>query len=68
MFLKFMLSKDVRPYRGIDISNMRTEEEWEGGRLGRWKRWERKIMGLTDSPYHAYQTVKWAKELAIVNI
>ena len=26
------------------------------------------MMGLADSPYHAFQAVTWAKELALVNI
>ena len=37
----------------------------EVGRLGGWERWERKIMGTTDSPYHEYQELTWAKELAL---
>ena len=28
VFLDFMLSKDVRLYCGVDISNVRIEEEW----------------------------------------
>ena len=50
IFLNFTLSKDVRPYCRVNISNMRTEEEWERGILGGWERWERKMMGITDSP------------------
>ena len=34
MFLNFILSKDVRTYCGVDISNMRTEEEWGGSKVG----------------------------------
>ena len=54
MLLNFMMSKEVRPYCRLDISKVLTEEEREGGVIGRWERWERKIMVMTDSPYHAY--------------
>ena len=35
MFLKFMLSEKVMPFCGMYVSNVRTEEEWERGPLGR---------------------------------
>ena len=44
---------------------MRTEEEWENHRIGGLERWERNIMGLTDSPYHACQAVTWAKGIVM---
>ena len=66
-FLDFMLSKDGTPYCRVDIINFLTEEEWEGGRLVVWERWDRKMMGLADSPYHVCQAVTRAKELALVN-
>ena len=44
---------------------MRTEEERENHRSGGWERWERKMMGLKKSPYHAYQAVKLAKCIAM---
>ena len=28
---------------------------------GGWERWERKMMGITDSPYYACQVVTWDK-------
>ena len=40
---------------------MRIEEEWVNHRSGGWEMWELKMMGLTDSPYHACQAVTWAK-------
>ena len=57
MLLKFMLIQQVRPFCGVDFSNVGTEEYWERGHIGRWERWYRKMMGLTDSPYHACQEV-----------
>ena len=47
IFLNFMLSKEVRPYCGVDISNYRIEKGWERGRPGGWDIWEREMMGLT---------------------
>ena len=36
IFLNFMLSKDVRPYCGVYISQVRTEEDWAGVILRGW--------------------------------
>ena len=55
-----MLSKEVRPYYGVNISKDRKEEGQEIGKLGGWDIWEINMMGLTDLPYHAYQAVKRA--------
>ena len=34
----------------VSISSVWTEEEWEGGRLGVWEIWERKLMGPPIKP------------------
>ena len=52
IILRFILSKEVRPYFGVDKSNVCTEDYWEGGRLGVWGGWESKMMGLAHSHYH----------------
>ena len=57
----------MRPFCGVDVSNVRTEEDLERSCLGRWGRWDRKMMGLKISPYYACQAVKWAKATALVN-
>ena len=62
-----MLSKAFRNYCGVNIGNIRTEEEWEKGGLGRWDTREKRMVGLTDSPYHACQAVKWSNVMAIEN-
>ena len=67
MFLKFMLSEEVRPFCTVDVSNVRNGEDWERVYLGGWEIWERNMMGLTDSPYHACQTVTWARKIALGN-
>ena len=61
MFLNSMFSEEVRSFCWVDITNMRTEKEWERHRSGVWEKWDQKMMGITDSPYHAYQAVTWAK-------
>ena len=53
MFLNFLLSGEVRPFCGMDLAKVRTEENWERNVLGGLERWDRKIMGIKDSPYHA---------------
>ena len=61
IFLTFILSEEVISLCGVDTTNLRTEEEWEKCRSGGWEMWERKMMGLTDSPYHACKAVTWEK-------
>ena len=43
--------------------NALTEEGLENYRPGGWEIWERKIMGLTDSTYHAFQVMTRSKGL-----
>ena len=47
------------------MTNVCTEEEWGKDRSGGWEIWERNIMGLTDSTYHAFQVVTWAEIVAL---
>ena len=67
MFLNFMLSEKVRTLCNMDVSNIRTEEDWERDSLGGWERWEIKMTVLTDSLYHAFKTVIWANTIALGN-
>ena len=67
MFPNFMLSKEVRPYYRVDIRDVRTEEEWEKGRLGGWKRLERNMTGLTNSSYNDCQAVIWDKDMKMID-
>ena len=41
--------------------------EWEGSRESNWERWERKIVGLVDSPHHACQAVVIARDAILEN-
>ena len=65
IFLNFMLSKEVRPYCSVDISNIQTEEEWQNVILGGWEIRERKMMGLKYFPYYERQVLKWVNEMAL---
>ena len=47
------------------VSNVRTEDYWEIVCIVGWERWERKIMGLTNSPYHTCQEVTWSKTIVL---
>ena len=60
-----MLSEGVRPFCGVELKNVRNEEEQEKPRPGGWEIWERKIMGLTDLPYHVCQAVMWDRGVAL---
>ena len=62
MFLKYKQSEKVSPYCGIEINQVRTQEGWESGILGRWDIQKRNMMVMTDSSYHACQAVLREKE------
>ena len=61
MFINFMLREEVRSFCGVDITNVRIEEDWESHMSGGWEKWEMNIMGLIDLPYHTCQAVTWDK-------
>ena len=59
MFLNFLLHEELQQLSGVDISHVRSPNpkhtEWERSRKGKWERWTRNWMGLTDSPYRSIQ-------------
>jgi hypothetical protein len=59
MFLNFLLSEELKQLSGVDVSHVRSTDPrdtaWEESRAGRWERWCRNWMGLTDSPYRSIQ-------------
>ena len=65
MFYNFFLHEDLRRFCGVDITLLRSGEDWEAGRPRSWERWCRAMMGLTDSPYRAVQIILWAKEIIL---
>ena len=72
MFLCFNLHPDMRPYAGVDVRLIKTEdrgkqETWEANRTRSFERWSRNFMGMRDSPYRSMQMMLMAKYLAYGN-
>ena len=68
MFLNFMLDPKLRPYCGVDVSEIRSDDqEFEQGRRSSWEAWCRLWMGQTDSPYLAVQCLLWGEEIILGN-
>lgn len=66
MFLNFMLDPKFRPYCGVDVSGIRSDDPlFEQGRRSTWEAWCRLWMGQTDSPYLAVQCMLWAEEIIL---
>jgi hypothetical protein len=71
MFLNFPLDINLRPYVGIDVSDLRARlKEIDNiprsvlenkGRL--FLRWERCLMGLRSSPFNACKAMGWADDI-----
>ena len=65
MILILMFGGEVWPYYGTDINHLCSEDnlEWKKYWSLNWEILERKMMGLTDSPYNAYQSVIISREI-----
>ena len=71
MFLNFPLDEDLRPYAGVDVTQMREElvrlgimPEGTSERDGRiFVRWVRCLMGLRSSPYNAARAMGWLDDI-----
>ena len=71
MFLNYMLHASIVPYAGIDITECQLPienppviskpEVKEGGRV--WERWNRCMMGFTQSPYNAIKACHHSEEI-----
>jgi hypothetical protein len=48
MFLNFMLDPDIRPFAGVDLTELFADEAM--AKIF-WERWERMLMGFKPSPY-----------------
>ena len=60
MFLNYFLDEELRPYAGIDVT------ELEDGAEGRvFEQWVRTLMGFRCSPYIATQTFAWSEEIVV---
>lgn len=59
MFLNYFLDEEIRPYAGVDVS------ELEGGNKRIFEQWIRTLMGFRCSPYIATQTFAWGEEIIL---
>jgi hypothetical protein len=66
MFLNYPLDIRIRPYAGVDITELVPRElRLEAIRI--LERWVRTLMGFCPSPYIATQTFAWGEEIIIGN-
>ena len=60
-----MLSAEVIPLCGLDVTNVRKQEVWEKDISGVWEKWEKKMMGLIDSSYNKCRAVIFNRRVAL---
>ena len=71
MFLNYWINDELRPYVGVDVTNMgeRSEDKYgnvtfisedKNGKI--WERWERTLMGFQSSPYICTQMFSWSED------
>ena len=66
MFLNYPLDIRIRPYAGVDITELVPRElRLEAIRI--LERWVRTLMGFCPSPYIATQTFAWGEEIIVGN-
>ena len=64
MFLNFMLDPRLRPYAGVDLTQI-YQKQGPRGLIQVWKRWERTGMGFCISPYIAIKQCAIAQEVIL---
>lgn len=62
MFLNYALDLDLRPYAGVDVS------ELEDGTKRVLERWNRMLMGFSPSPFICTQTFAWSEEIILGDV
>jgi hypothetical protein len=62
MFLNYALDLDLRPYAGIDVTELEADSMKEGIKRI-FERWSRTLMGFKPSPYICTQTFAWSEEI-----
>lgn len=72
MFLNFWLDEELRPYAGVDVTEMgKRFFNKQSGQLEfvhekiiarLWERWERTLMGLQSSPYVCTKAFSWCED------
>ena len=63
MFLNYFLDEKLRPYAGVDlteVAHLIGKEVPPGGRL--WMSWNRTLMGLGPSPFLCIRMFKWSED------
>jgi hypothetical protein len=68
MFLNYPLDEAVRPYAGVDITNVDLDEAKEKGLKRIIERWARCLMGFKPSPFVTTQTFGWGEEIIVGDI
>jgi hypothetical protein len=64
MFLNYALDLDLRPYAGIDVTEL--DKTLIGEKVTRiFERWTRTLMGFKPSPFTCTQTFSWSEEAII---
>lgn len=64
MFLNYALDLDLRPYAGIDVTEL--DKTLVGSKVQRiFERWTRTLMGFKPSPYVCTQMFSWGEELIV---
>ena len=66
MFLNYPLDLDLRPYAGIDVTEL---DKLQTGRILKriFERWNRTLMGFMPSPYICTQCFAWSEEAIVGN-
>ncbi len=62
MFLNYALDEAIRPYAGVDVSELEPHKIRKGLKSV-IERWERTLMGLRPSPFVCTQTFSWSEEV-----
>ena len=65
MFLNYPLDPRVRPYAGVDLTELDNANRKFCSRV--FARWERMLMGFCPSPYITTQTYAWGEEMIVGN-
>jgi hypothetical protein len=68
MFLNYPLDEAVRPYAGVDVTNVDIDEASDKGIKRVIERWARCLMGFKPSPFVTTQTFGWGEEIIVGDI
>jgi hypothetical protein len=63
MFLNYPLDEDIRPYAGVDVTNVDSDSGTASDIKRIIERWARCLMGFKPSPFVATQIFGWGEEI-----